>query len=326
MPTSPHVPVGLLADEVPFGAELLEQVLAADAPDSGDADSDAETVLAGSAAGALRYSQSDHVSPEAAADLRALDRLLAKMMHRASATIGQSHLYFSEENLRALGDPTEATDIAEEIEQKTRGLILRAEVPHTQRYMAWSGYLRAAALAAGRAAHLFDLLQRDQALAPVQASLRRVGDAAQRVLLYAATSLTTAETRPLASVARYQAEMAEACAKANEALDNVRTLEPLPAERMTRAAIWSLSITADCAATVAQQYTEVLVERRVREAHRAHTAAKFSAANARKAISLLREDGWSLDARPLRVNDADRGADRPEDAAVLRPTPPPSAI
>ena len=260
MPASPQSKFGLLPEDLAAGSDAssTQALLAA--------------LRNGSAAPIP--APGDFVAVEEDADIRALDRSLARMMHRASELLAKSHLYFSDKNLRELASMADAaTTVADEIDLRARGMLLRSEVPHAQKYMTWTNYLRAAVRAAGRAAQLFDLLQQERAL-PALSPLKRIAEAAQRVLLYAAATLETADAQQLTHLARHSVELAEACSRAETLLVRSRALLPLPAERMTRAAIWSMFITAECAATVACQYQDLLTERRVRDAHRAHAVSR----------------------------------------------------
>ena len=264
MPASPQSKFGLLPEDLAAGSDAssTQALLAA--------------LRNGSAAPIP--APGDFVAVEEDADIRALDRSLARMMHRASELLAKSHLYFSDKNLRELASMADAaTTVADEIDLRARGMLLRSEVPHAQKYMTWTNYLRAAVRAAGRAAQLFDLLQQERAL-PALSPLKRIAEAAQRVLLYAAATLETADAQQLTHLARHSVELAEACSRAETLLVRSRALLPLPAERMTRAAIWSMFITAECAATVACQYQDLLTERRVRDAHRAHAVSRQATA------------------------------------------------
>lgn len=146
---------------------------------------------------ASRFARRDAAEPlpgQLGLAIRAAEELTARAAGQTAECLSKSCLYFTPENIAALGGPPDPLPLVERIDQETRALVLHIEMTpaHEARLRRLSlalGDLRAAGAASARAAHQLSLLQRTCLPASAKALLRRPTDAVIRLTLATASAI-----------------------------------------------------------------------------------------------------------------------------------------
>lgn len=202
--------------------------------------------------------------PSVPPEVRAMHETLARLAYRAGETLRKTALYFSAADLHALDTPRDTDALVAQADGDARRLLLRAEVRRGERYAGYAHELGGAVACAGRAASLLRLLLSDPETAAVAVVLRRVADAADRVMVRSARCL---ESEPAArydwggAVVAGLSEARTAACKARALLRKRPALLESVAEKQARAAVWAMEAAAEGCAQAALTACELMLPR-----------------------------------------------------------------
>lgn len=194
--------------------------------------------------------------------VRDMETALAVLVYRVTETLAKTELYFPLSDLQVLGMPTDGPALCEETDRKARALLHRTDISHAERYVTQTAELIAALHTAQNAALLLHLLCADTANAAAVPIIRRVADSCERVIRHSAKVLEAPASEVFTwsnSVVAGQNEAQTAVYKAITLLGKEPAILTPTAQRMARAAIWTMEIAAETTAHAAMQCRGVVL-------------------------------------------------------------------